>query len=357
MESLVKIRMNLKFWSDKKVLITGNTGFKGSWLHLMLKLYGSNVCGIGLKPNKYSLFNLLELNNKKTSFTDINSYRDLKKKIKSFKPDIVFHLAAQPLVRRSYDRPLETYSTNVIGTLNLLNILREINETKSILNVTSDKVYFNNEKNVFYSEIDEIGGNDPYSSSKACSEIVSKIFYDCYFKSQNKGLATLRSGNIIGGGDFSNDRLIPDLMNSYFKNKKLIIRNPKSIRPWQYILDSIHGYIVLAEFLHSNYEKYSQAWNFGPNNNKKNWNVEKIVNYSKNYFSKDLNVTFKKDNQRKESKTLNLDSSKSNKLLKWKSKFDIKKSLDKTFSWYSTLYKNPSSIKKYTIEQIYEYLN
>ena len=238
-----------KFWKEKKVFLTGHTGFKGSWFSILLNFLGAKVVGYSLKPEeKKNLFDLCRLNKiiYQSIIGDIRDYDKLKKSILKFKPDFIVHMAAQPLVRYSYDHPKYTYEVNTLGTVNVLNILNELNFIKSALIVTTDKVYFNNNKKSYYHENDSLGGLDPYSSSKSCAELVVNSYNHSFLMKKNIYVATARAGNVIGGGDFSNDRILPDYFRSLSSKKKnLFLRFPNSIRPWQFIIDPLYGYLLL----------------------------------------------------------------------------------------------------------------
>ena len=342
MENIDKYK---KFWNKKKVFITGHTGFKGSWLCIMLGYLNSKIDGYALKPEKNSLFNKAKLDKRLTSntYSDINDITKLKKKLKQSKPEIVFHLAAQPLVLESYKAPLKTFSTNIIGTLNLLESIREIKSIKSVVIITTDKVYKINKKNIGYKEFDQLGGFDPYSASKVCAEIAVDSYIKSFFKNtflQNK-ISTARAGNVVGGGDFSKNRLLPDIFRAINKNKKLTIRNPNYVRPWQHVLDPLMGYLILAE---KQYKKqinnYEHSWNFGPN--KKNFKkVIDIVKYIKK--KEELNYNIKKTSELKETNTLKLNSIKAKKKLKWVCKWNIAETLNKTIEWNSLVNKGNSA--------------
>ena len=243
------MEINKSFWKNKKVFITGHTGFKGSWLSIWLLEMGAEIYGYSLSTRTNpNLYDILELNKKMTSFSgDIRDYKKLKKVISRISPDILIHMAAQPLVRDSYNDPVYTYETNVLGTVNVLDVARHVNSIASILVVTSDKCYENIEKNYSYKESDNLGGYDPYSSSKGCAELVASAYYKSFFHQKAIGLATVRAGNVIGGGDWSKDRIIPDAIRAFSNDNDLIIRNPKAIRPWQFVLDPLFGYLLLIE--------------------------------------------------------------------------------------------------------------
>lgn len=272
-------------YRNKKVLVTGHTGFKGSWLCLWLKQLGADVIGYSLNPNtKPNLFQLLNLETEVTNIIgDIRDEENITKTIKKYEPEIIFHLAAQPLVKLSYEEPKLTYETNVIGTLNLFEAIRKSNNTKVIINVTTDKCYENKEWNYSYRENDALGGYDPYSSSKGCAELLTSCYRNSYFSSNKIAISSVRAGNVIGGGDWAKDRLIPDIVKSLNNKNDILIRNPNAIRPWQYVLEPLSGYLWLGALMFEDFEKYSQAWNFGSNDNV-NLNVKNIVEKAINIF-------------------------------------------------------------------------
>lgn len=335
---LTKNSKFIKFWKNKKILITGCNGFKGSWLSFVLYKLGAKVSGFGLNDQKkINLFKELGLKKKiKFKYLDIRNKKNLEKYLKKNKFDFVFHLAAQPLVIEGYKNPVKTFETNILGTLNLLHLINLKFEKKIILNVTTDKVYLKKKKNSGYKEDDELGGSDPYSASKACSEIVSYCFKQSYSKKKGNLISTARAGNVIGGGDWSKNRLIPDIIASW-KNKKILkVRNPNSIRPWQHVLDPTFGYMYLVYKMYLN-KNYSGSYNFGPiiNNNIKVINI--IHNLQENLKNFDYNI-IKKSSKLKEDKYLNLNSAKAKNFLGFKNKLSIKKSLDMTARWYKNFY-------------------
>ena len=326
-----------KFWKNKNVFVTGHTGFKGSWLCIFLKVLGARVTGYSLKPTTQpNLFNLAKVNKiiKKSIIADVREYKRLFKEIKKSNATIIFHLAAQPLVRYSYLLPKETFDTNVVGSLNILESVRKIKKIKSSIIITTDKVY-DNSKNKIFKETDMLGGIDPYSSSKVCVEHLFSSYTNSFFKkSPNQKLATVRAGNVIGGGDYSEDRLIPDIYRFAKKNKKIILRNPGSVRPWQHVLEPLSGYLLLAEKLYNNkLNNITQNWNFGPNISNC-----KSVKYIANYFAKSLNlkIGIAKNNSgdfKTETSYLRLSNYKSKKILNWNPKWSLEKSLRKIIEW------------------------
>lgn len=352
MENMVNQREKLNVFKGKRVFLTGHTGFKGSWMAATLKELGAIVKGYSLKcETQYSHFELLSLDIE-SEIGDIRNLDQLKKSVKDFKPDVIFHLAAQPLVRYSYENPIETYSTNVMGTLNVFEAARSTDSVKAIVNVTTDKCYKNNEWEWGYREIDELGGYDPYSSSKACSELLTDSYRNSYFNLDKFGsnhhclIASARAGNVIGGGDWSEDRIIPDIIRSKVNNKILHIRNPDSTRPWQHVIEPVMGYLFLGSHLLNGEKKFAGAWNFGPDSTQIH-KVKEIVEIGNRVFDNSLNIEFGKiKDTPHEANLLMLDSSKANKHLDWFGKFDFITTTSMTFDWYNEFYKKQKLITK-----------
>ena len=350
--------MNKNFWKNKKVFITGHTGFKGSWLTLILSSLGAKIVGYSLDPiSKPNFFDDLNLSKFliKDYRNNILNLTQLKTAIKKTKPTIVFHMAAQSSVLVSYSEPTSTIATNVIGTTNFLESIKNIKSIKSAIIVTTDKVYLNLEKKIKFKEDGKLGGHDIYSSSKAACEILTESYIKSFFSKSNCNIATVRSGNCIGGGDWTKDRIIKDCVESFIKNKNLIIRSPNSTRPWQHVLEPLFGYLKLAKKLFHE-KKYATpgSWNFGPNK-KNNLSVKKLAMIGKKILrSKSNIITVKKKFY--ESENLSLDSSKSLKYLKWRTKMSAKESLEMTFIWFKYFYKNIKKDKKkivnFTLNQI-----
>ncbi|MFV0481246.1 MAG: CDP-glucose 4,6-dehydratase [Campylobacteraceae bacterium] len=329
-------------YKNKTVFITGHTGFKGSWLSFWLEKMGANVIGYSLNPpTTPNHINLLDLKMKQT-IADIRDLDTLNNAIKTTKPDIVFHLAAQPLVRLSYKDPILTYSTNVMGTLNVLEACRK-NGVKALVNITSDKAYENKEWIWGYRENDPLGGYDPYSSSKGCADILVNSYRNSYFnvdtykKTHNTLIASCRAGNVIGGGDWAEDRLMTNLVLSASKNAKMQIRSPKATRPWQHVLEPLSGYLQIGQKLLEEDKNFSEAWNFGPSDDG-SINVENVVKIAKSFWNK-VDFEIKKDkNAPHEANLLKLDCSKAHIKLQWKSVWENNKTFEKTINWYKSFY-------------------
>ena len=347
-----------RFFKGKKVLITGHTGFKGAWLSLLLNKLGAQVFGYALSPptspNLYDLTQSDEYVN--SLIADIRDRDKLKTFVQKSQPEIIIHMAAQSLVRPSYADPCLTFETNIMGTVNLLEAAKDIEQTKVILNVTTDKCYENKEWKRGYHENDALGGYDPYSSSKACSELVTASYRKSFFEnnSSNKLLATARSGNIIGGGDWSKDRLIPDFIRSMKATESVVIRNPEAIRPWQYVLDSLFGYLILVEKLHSEGASYAESWNFGPGE-ESHKTVGWIMDYLCQKWGDKATYDFDSGNNVHEGNFLKLDSTKARKRLNWSNCYSLEQGLDKTIDWYKR-YFNGEWTREICESQIDEYI-
>ncbi len=331
---------NNRFWENKKVLITGHTGFKGSWLSLWLLQMGCDVIGIALEPeNEKNLFDLLNLKDQiKHNICDIRNKKAFGEIIKKHKPDIIFHLAAQPLVITSYKKPLETWQINVMGTVNLLDEISYLDKKCSVVFITTDKVYENNEWTYGYREIDKLGGLDPYSSSKAACEIAIHSWRESFYSSNqyqktNFSIASARAGNVIGGGDWSENRIVPDVIRSLEKNNAIYIRNPSSTRPWQHVLEPLSGYILLAEKLYSDENDiFCSPFNFGPEL-EANKSVLELVQECLKYWEGDYTIQNNNDKLHEAGK-LNLVIDKAHNILDWKPRWDFCKTIDITVNWY-----------------------
>lgn len=345
-----------QFWKDKKVLLTGHTGFKGSWLSLWLQKLGVKLVGYSkFIPTQPSLFELTNAERgMKSIIGDICDANHLKEVIKDYRPDIVMHMAAQSLVRRSYDNPGETYATNVMGTVNLFEAIRTSDSVKVVINVTSDKCYENNDLSHIYKEEDPMGGYDPYSCSKGCAELITSSFRNSFFNSDNYGthktaVASVRSGNVIGGGDWSEDRLVSDVMRGILEKRTILIRNPDAIRPWQYVLEPLNGYLLLAEKLWYHGPDYVGAWNFGPNIEDikpVSWLVERLSQKWGDESSWKI-----EKNDVHEAKTLRLDCAKAKTKLGWSPKTNLESAINLVVDWYKNYVQN-NDIKEYSERQI-----
>ncbi len=349
-----------KTLSGKKIFVTGHTGFKGSWLTLWLGKIGAEVKGYSLKPEADSLFSKISKKLKCQSvFYDINDQPRLEQEISGFQPDFIFHLAAQSLVRRSYKLPLYTFETNILGTANLLQSLTKLKKQCTAIIVTTDKVYENKEWIYPYREVDRLGGYDPYSASKSCAEIVTCSYIKSFFHPDNynlhkKSISTVRAGNVIGGGDYSEDRLIPDIVKAIIKNKTIVIRNPDSVRPWQYVLEPLSGYLMLASLMSKEPLKYYGAYNFGPEADDV-LNVRSIVEIALETFGKGKYVISKNKIEPHETKTLRLDISKARNKLNWSPVLNTNEAVDKTIGWYKESITPGSDMFEVCLKEITEF--
>jgi len=349
----------INFYKKKKILITGATGFKGSWLCSWLNILGSKVYAVGHSPNKNKkLFYSLKLD-KKTNLKilDVRNKKKLETLIKKVKPEIIFHMAAQPLIYESYIKPYLTYEVNTLGTLNILEIVKKVNFVKSLICVTSDKCYENNFSTRGFKETDKLGGDDPYSGSKACAEIIVKTYFKSFFskkKLSKIGIASARAGNVIGGGDFSSNRLIPDTVAAILKNKTIYLRNPGFNRPWQHVLESLNGYLILAQKMYYEPQKYSGPWNFGISR-KSITSVLNIVNKIIQFWGKGKIKYFKKQ-KFYEQQNLQLNIQKSKKFLNWKPKYSVSDSVETTTEWYKKVLAEKYCPIEITNEQIKNYM-
>ena len=346
------------FYKNKKVLVTGATGFKGSWLCSWLLLMGAKVYGSGYSPNQNkNLFYKLKLQKKiKLGIFDIRDQKKLEKFITKSKPEIIFHLAAQPLIIESYLKPHSTIDINIKGTLNILEASRKFNFIKSVVLITSDKCYENVGKLTRYKEKDTLGGIDPYSVSKSSSELIIRAYRESFFKDKrNCGISSARAGNVIGGGDWSAKRLIPDCIKSLLENKVIFLRNPNFNRPWQHVLEPLRGYLMLAKKQFQEPKKYSDAWNFGTKNNSVK-SVKEIVDYMISFWGSGK-TKVNRNNKFYEQKNLQLDINKAKKKLKWNPTYSVKKGVKITTEWYFQVIKNKKDPFEVTNRQITEYMN
>ena len=345
------------FWSGKTVLVTGHTGFKGGWLSLWLNQMGASVHGVAFDPNTDP--NLYTVADIKRSIgmdirNDIREYEDVIDAFKKSSPDVVFHLAAQPLVRESYRDPLYTLEANIMGSAHVLEAIRGTPSVKVVVMVTTDKVYENKEWVYPYREVDPLGGVDPYSISKACAELVISSYRESFLRKNRVSVSSVRAGNVVGGGDWSMDRLVPDAMKSFMKGESLVVRNPDSVRPWQHVLDPLCGYLLLAEKQWGEPELYARAWNFSPEYESMTvgelaFELSKLWGGGTIWFRKDVDAPH-------ESGLLSLDSSLARKHLGWRSRWNLHEALRRTVDWYKA-FKDEKDMRMYSLEQIKEYCN
>jgi len=353
--------MKPNFWQGKKVFITGHTGFKGSWLSLWLQQLGAKVCGYSLAaPTLPSLFLEANVAEGMTSHEgDIRDFTKLKDCIEQFKPEIVFHMAAQPLVRLSYENPMETYSTNVMGTVHLLEAVKQVGGVKAVVNITSDKCYENREWVWAYREDEAMGGYDPYSNSKGCAELVASSYRQSFFNKDKYhlhgcALASVRAGNVIGGGDWADDRLIPDMLKAFSNDKPVEIRSPHAIRPWQHVLEPLSGYITTAEHLYEQGPEFAEGWNFGPREEDAKpvqWIVKKLV---KQWADK-ASWFLSEGEHPHEAHYLKLDCSKAKMRLDWYPVWNLEETLSRIVIWQKAWLEG-QDIKQHTINEIKEYM-
>lgn len=350
--------MNTKFWKNKRVFLTGHTGFKGSWLSIWLKMMGANICGYSLKPPTKT--NLFEIANVKQGIIsiegDIRHAQTLQSAIADFQPEIIFHLAAQAIVRESYSDPLTTYETNVMGTVNLLEAVRNVDSVRTVIIVTSDKCYENREWMWGYRENEAMGGYDPYSSSKGCAELVTSAYQRSYFDQNNRvTLSSVRAGNVMGGGDWAVERLIPDLCRAFSNKEAAEIRSPNAIRPWQHVLEPLSGYLLLAEKSTQQPKQFAGGWNFGSDYEDAKpvaWIADKLASIwgeDVDWFS-DI-----KSEQPHEANILRLDCSKARSLLNWLPRLNLSQSLELTANWYKAL-SQECDMRVFTNQQIKSYI-
>ncbi len=344
-------------YKNKKVFLTGHTGFKGSWLALWLTMLGADVCGYSLAPNtKPSMFKELNIEEKisKSVIGDILDVNLLEQTMIDFQPDIVFHLAAQPLVRLSYSEPVLTYQTNVIGTLNVFEAARKCKSVKAFVNVTTDKCYENKEVERGYREDEPMGGYDMYSSSKGCVEIMSSSYRRSFLQDDGTyAMATARAGNVIGGGDWALDRLIPDCVVAINKGEKIEIRNPVAVRPWQHVLEPLSGYLLLGQKLLEYGKKYAEGFNFGPDEK----NVLRVADVAQkvvDFYGKGEVIVQKRDNLH-EAGLLMLNIEKAKKVLGWKPTLTADDAIKNTVEWYKHFYDDNTDMYKFTLSQIEQY--
>ncbi len=360
---MVNFQQLEKVYKGKKVFLTGHTGFKGAWMLKTLSLLGAEIKGYALEPQTQNdLFHLIGGEDLCSSvIADVRDKIRISSEIDTFQPDFVFHLAAQPLVRLSYKIPAETFEVNVIGTANVLDSVKLMQKKCSVVLITTDKVYHNNEWEYPYRENDRLGGYDPYSASKACAELVIDSYRNSFFNIKDcdkhlKGIAVARAGNVIGGGDWSEDRLIPDIVRSLLSNRPIVIRNPKAVRPWQHVLEPIFGYLLLGMYLDKHPSNYGKAFNFGPQLDDA-LSVEEMVKEALYSWGEGEYKIENEANQPHEAGLLKLDISKVKLDLNWTPKLDAKETISFTLDWYKKFSSDKNGIREYTSKQINHFFN
>ncbi len=347
--------MNPAFWKEKRVLLTGHTGFKGGWLSLWLQNAGADLYGLALEPpTGPNLFSAARIDDgMHSTFGDIRDFDVVKHAVEYCKPEIIIHMAAQPLVRYSYQHPIETYETNVMGTVHVLEAAKQVGSTRVIINVTSDKCYENNEWVWGYRENEPMGGFDPYSSSKGCAELVTSAYRRSFLADAGVGLASVRAGNVIGGGDWAEDRLIPDILRAFEESRPLIIRNPNAVRPWQHVLEPLSGYLQLAERMWEDPARYAGAWNFGPGDEGA-YTVQWVVGHLASAWSGTMTWELEHNAQPHEAGYLKLDCSKARALLHWQPRWDIEVALRLIIEWHKA-FLSGYDMRAVTLNQIKQY--
>jgi len=353
--------MNQAFWKGKKVFVTGHTGFKGSWLSIWLQQMGAEVVGYSLSERTNpSMFELAHIADGMTSIAaDVRDLERIKKELNKHKPEIVIHMAAQALVHDSYRDPATTYTTNIIGTMNVLEAVRHTDSVRVVVSITSDKCYENLEWVWGYRENDRMGGHDPYSSSKGCAELLISAYRDSFFNPKDYqqhgvALASTRAGNVIGGGDWSGDRLVPDIMRAIMENEPVLIRRPNAIRPWQFVMEPLRGYLMLAERLWDEGPEYAEGWNFGPDIEEIE-PVSWIVKYLTEHWGEDASWVLDKGEHPHEDHFLKLDTTKAKSLLNWTPALNLPTVLDWIVDWYK-VYHQKEDLRKITETQISQYV-
>jgi CDP-glucose 4,6-dehydratase len=353
---LEDVEMSNDFWRGKRVFVTGHTGFKGGWLTLWLQKLGAEVYGYALAPpTEINLFTVAGVHDGMAGsiINDIRDFAQLRDALTNARPEVVFHLAAQPLVRYSYAEPQETYSTNVMGTVNLLEAVRSCQSVKAVVNVTTDKCYENREWLWGYREHEQLGGHDPYSSSKACSEIVTSAYRRSFLAEADIAVATARAGNVIGGGDWAADRLIPDCLNALMADKAVQIRNPHAIRPWQHVLEPLSGYLLLAQKMCESGAEYAEEWNFGPSDDDAK-PVEWIVRRMCELWSNGARYEIDAGDHPHEAHYLKLDCSKAHNRLGWRPRWNLEKTLQSINEWMA-VYSVGGNVRSCCLDQIEAY--
>lgn len=353
---VIERKVDRGFWKDKRVFLTGHTGFKGSWLSIWLKSMGAEVKGYSLEPNTFpNLFSEAKVSQGMDSeIGDIRNLEQISTSMSSFDPDVLIHMAAQPLVRLSYVEPIDTYTTNVIGTVNVLEAARYCENLKAIVSVTTDKCYENREWDWGYRENEPMGGHDPYSSSKGCAELVTSAYRRSFFNTdQTAALASARAGNVIGGGDWSEDRLLPDILRAFEKSKPVVIRNPLSTRPWQHVLEPLSAYLFLAESLYKEGQRFAEGWNFGPKDEDCK-SVQWILENIKTVWGAGASWQMDEKSNPHEANFLKLDCSKAKSKLKWVPKWNLEETLERIVHWHRKFMEG-ASIEEECLKEINQY--
>jgi CDP-glucose 4,6-dehydratase len=360
---MMPANVNPSFWSGRRVFLTGHTGFKGGWLTLWLTSMGAKVTGYALAPNTspnlYEILDIADL----VEFSGINDVRNLdglKKAMVDARPEIVMHMAAQPLVRYSYQDPVTTYATNVMGTVNLLDATRGVETIRATVIVTTDKCYENKEVARGYREVESMGGHDPYSSSKGCAELVTSAYRNSYFSADTysrhmHAIASARAGNVIGGGDWSPDRLIPDAIKAFEENTSVMVRNPLAIRPWQHVLEPLSGYLILAQALYENGSSYASAWNFGPHDEDAK-SVQEVLELLISKWGQNAAWSLDSAEQPHEAHLLKLDCSKAGAYLKWFPRWNLETAIEKIVEW-NHFFRQKKNMRALSLKQINQYMN
>lgn len=348
-------RVHPDFWRGKRVLMTGHTGFKGSWLSLWLQSLGAELRGIALEPpTKPALFNVARVSEGMDhQIADIRDYDKIRALVADYQPEILIHMAAQPLVRLSYRQPIETYATNVMGTVHVLEAARYAGSVKALVNITTDKCYENKEWMWGYREDEPMGGYDPYSSSKACAEIVSSAYRKSYLKEEGISMATARAGNVIGGGDWAQDRLVPDILRALENQEPVLIRNPGAIRPWQHVLEPLSGYLILAERLYEHGQTDAEGWNFGPRDEDAQ-SVEWIVDLLCKSWGQGASWAVQPGDHPHEASYLKLDTSKARQRLRWMPRWSLQNALSRITDWHHAWLAG-ADMNSFCLEQITQY--
>lgn len=352
---MIRQQIDPNFWYGKRVLMTGHTGFKGSWLSLWLQSMGATLRGVALEPpTEPALFEVARVaEGMEHCVADIRDFSAVQAQISEFKPEIVIHMAAQPLVRLSYHQPIETYAANVMGTVHVLEAARQCGSVKAIVNITTDKCYENREWIWGYREDEPMGGHDPYSSSKGCAELVSSAYRKSFLMGADIAMATARAGNVIGGGDWALDRLVPDILRALQNKEPVLIRNPHAIRPWQHVLEPLSGYLLLAELLYTQGQSYAEGWNFGPIDEDARpvqWIVERLCQK----WGRDASWVLESGEHPHEASFLKLDISKARQLLRWAPRWSLEDALSHITNWHQA-WLDGQDMRAVCLQQISQY--